>query len=389
MGNILILGIVSSLIDLSTEMVYPIIPLYLTSILGAMPAIVGIIEGIAESLASLLKIASGYITDKRKNRKQFAFIGYLGSLIYKGALLLAATWPGILVARVIDRIGKGLRTAPRDALIAQSSEENKLGGSFGFHKMFDMLGSAIGILIAYFLVSGSAVNYRKVFIISIIPAVLGVCAITFVKEQKTEKKSAARLNFKFSALDKRLKGFLLIAFVFSLGNSSNAFLLLRAQNMGYDAKTVILLYFLFNIVASMLSYPLGQLSDKIGRRKLLVTGYAFYGIVYIGFAVLTSKAGMIALFATYGAYTALTSGAERALIAEISPPHLKGTMLGMHAALVGIALLPASMIAGFLWDAVGAAAPFWFGGALAFIAAVSVSILLGSGEKKRPMACDN
>ncbi|MHB1314999.1 MAG: MFS transporter [Christensenellales bacterium] len=384
LGNILVLGIVSFFIDLSTEMVYPIVPLYLTSVLGATPAIVGLIEGIAESLASFLKIGSGYITDKNNNRKKFTFFGYCGSIVYKGALLLASTWPGILAARVIDRIGKGLRTAPRDALIAQSAGENKLGGSFGFHKMLDMLGSACGIMIAYLLISGSAVNYKQIFWLSLIPAVLGVCAIYFVKERKTGKPAAQKFSFRFSALDNRLKGFLLIIFVFSLGNSSNAFLLLRAKNAGFDDKSVILLYFLFNIAASLFSYPLGRLSDKIGRRWILVAGYAIYGAVYVGFAVLSSQTGMIALFAAYGVYTALTSGAERALISEISPSHLRGTMLGLHAALVGIALLPASIIAGLLWDVIGASAPFWFGGGLALIASIAVSIIL---RKKPAAAC--
>ncbi len=381
-GNIIFLGIVSMLIDLSTEMVYPIIPIYLTSVLGASPAIVGIIEGIAESLASLLKIISGYITDKYKNKKIFTFIGYSGAIFYKAALIFASTWPGILFARVIDRIGKGIRTAPRDALIAESAAQNKLGGSFGLHKMMDMLGSALGILAAYFLMSGSSINYRRIFLLSIIPAVLGVCAISFVKEQKRETKAGRKLVFDFAILDSKLKGFLLVAFLFTLGNSSNAFLLLRARSAGYDARTVVLLYFLYNMVASLLAYPMGRLSDKIGRRVLLVTGYVFYGIVYIGFALISSKVGIIVLFALYGVYSALTSGAERALVAEISPPDLKGTVLGMHATLVGIALLPASILAGFLWSVFGAAAPFWFGGSLALIAAAAISIILKNKDSK-------
>lgn len=176
----------------------------------------------------------------------------------------------------------------------------------------------------------------------------------------------------------------MIVFLFTLGNSSNAFLLLKAQNNGFDAKVVILLYFLFNMVASLLAYPSGKLSDKIGRRALLVTGYLLYGAVYIGFAVNSSKMGMIALFAFYGVYTALTSGAERALITEISPPQLKGTMLGMHATIVGIALLPASVLAGFLWNTFGEAAPFWFGGGLGLVAAIAIAVVLSNGSHLKP-----
>lgn len=381
LNNIIFLGIVSLLIDLSTEMVYPIIPLYLTSVLGATPAIVGIIEGAAESLASLLKVFSGYLSDKYKNKKLLTFIGYSGAIVYKAALLFAASWPGILLARIVDRIGKGIRTAPRDALIAESAGDQKLGGSFGLHKMLDMLGSALGILAAYLLISGSSISYTRIFLISMIPAVLGVGVILLVKEHKRDAAPVKKLDFNLKTLDGRLKAFLVIVFLFTLGNSSNAFLLLRAQNTGYDAKAVILLYFLFNMVASLLAYPLGKMSDKIGRRALLVSGYLFYGFVYIGFAVLSSKVGMIILFALYGVYTALISGAERALIAEISPPRLKGTMLGMHATLVGVALLPASMLAGFLWDAFSAAAPFWFGGSLGLIAAIAVAVVLNTGSQ--------
>ncbi len=376
MNNIIFLGIVSMFIDMSSEMVYPIIPLYLTTVIGATPVIVGIIEGIAESLASFLKIGSGYIADKYRNKKTLTFIGYSGAVVYKLILLLAASWPAILFARIIDRTGKGIRTAPRDALIAESAADKKLGSAFGLHKMFDMLGSALGILIAYFLISGAVIDYKRIFLISIIPGILGICAIMPVKEKASDVKLAKKLDFNFRTLDSRLRAFLVIIFFFTLGNSSNAFLLLRAQNTGWDAKSVILLYFLFNITASVLAFPLGKLSDRIGRRSLLTAGYAFYGIVYIGFAVIGSRMGMIPLFALYGLYTALTSGAERALIAEIAPANLKGTMLGLYATITGISLLPASVIAGLLWNAFGAAAPFWFGGTLGLCASAAIAIVL-------------
>lgn len=250
--------------------------------------------------------------------------------------------------------------------------------------MLDMLGSALGILAAYFLISNSSIGYKRIFLISLIPAVFGVGAISLVKEVKRDAAPVKKLDFNFKILDNRLKAFLVIVFLFTLGNSSNAFLLLRAQNTGYNTKTVILLYFLFNMVASLLAYPLGKLSDKIGRRALLVTGYLFYGAVYIGFAVISSKMGMVALFAMYGVYTALTSGAERALITEISPPQLKGTMLGMHATIVGVGLLPASALAGLLWNTFGAAAPFWFGGSLGLIAAIAVAVVLSAGSNLKP-----
>ncbi|HAZ21794.1 MAG TPA: MFS transporter [Firmicutes bacterium] len=382
MSNIILLGIVSFMTDLSSEMVYPIIPLYLTAVFGATPAIVGLIEGIAESLASLLKVFSGYWADRYKNKKRLTLIGYSASFFYKVALLLAASWPGVLAARIVDRVGKGIRTAPRDVLIAESANAKKLGGSFGLHKMLDMLGSALGILASYFLLrisaggSANIVGYRRIFLISTVPAVLGVLALLLVKERKSKSAPTRKLSLNFRTLDGRLKAFLIIVFLFTLGNSSNAFLLLRASSVGFDAQSVILMYFLFNIVASLLAYPLGRLSDRIGRRALLVGGYLIYGLVYIGFAYVTTRAGMIALFAAYGIYTAMTAGTERALITEIAPANLRGTMLGLHGTLVGIGLLPASLIAGFLWNTFGAAAPFRFGGILGLAAAVAVAFVL-------------
>lgn len=375
-SNIVLLGLVSMFVDMSSEMVYPLIPIYLTSVLGATPAILGVIEGIAESLASLLKVFSGYIADKYRNKKQLTIWGYSAAIAYKAILLLAASWSGVLVARVVDRIGKGIRTAPRDALIAESCQNTNLGGSFGLHKMLDMLGSALGILIAYFLVVSSFFSFKAVFIVSIIPAVLGVLILLMVREKRDGSSGHTQIVFNFRELDWRFKAFLIIAFTFTLGNSSNAFLLLKAQSAGYNAQTVILLYFAYNLVASILAWPSGRLSDKIGRRALLVSGYTLFGLVYIGFALFTSQAAMLALFVVYGAYTAFTSGAERALITELAPPNLKGTLLGMHATLVGIALLPASVFAGILWNAFGAAAPFWFGGCLGLLAALAISIVL-------------
>lgn len=382
MRNIWLLGLVSFFCDVSTEMVYPLIPLYLVSSFGATPALVGIIEGIAESLASLLKVFSGYASDKFKRKKPIAFAGYSTAIIYKLALILSTSWVGILTARVIDRIGKGVRTAPRDVLVAENAQAGKLGNAFGLHKALDMAGSALGILLAFFLLKGSKgeFNYKFVFIISIIPSIIGLCILSMVKENKVKRpvKKKENLIAGFKQLDTRLKLFLLVAFVFTLGNSSNTFLLLRAQNVGFDATNVILLYFIYNLVSSIFALPLGKLSDKIGRKKLLVAGYISFSIVYLGFALATNKITIILVFILYGIYTALTAGVERAFIAEVSPKEYKGTMLGLHSTLVGIALLPASIIAGVLWDKVSPATPFIVGSALALIAAVSLSIIMRS-----------
>lgn len=380
MSNVIFLGLVSFFADISAEMVYPIIPLYLTSVFGATPAMVGVIEGIAESLASLLKVFSGYITDKYKKKKPIAFIGYATGIIYKVALVFAYSWVGILGARVIDRIGKGIRTAPRDVMVSESSQSGHSGTAFGIHKALDMAGSALGILIAYLLLKNSNGNYdyKQIFIISMIPAAFSLFMFFKIKEKKEERTLKEREPFwkNVKKLDSQLKLYLFVAFLFTLGNSSNAFLLLRAKSVGFDDTSVILLYFIYNITASILAIPAGKRSDKVGRKRLLVAGYIVFALVYLGFAFVFNKTFMIALFVLFGVYTALTSGVERAFISEISPKELKGTMLGLHSTVVGIALLPASAIAGLLWNSFGAKVPFIFGSCISLLAAFILNVFM-------------
>lgn len=386
MRNVFFLGLVSFFADLSTEMVYPLIPLYLVSTFGATPAIVGIIEGIAESLSSLLKVFSGYLSDRFRNKKLLAFSGYATGIIYKAALLLAGSWAGILGARVIDRIGKGIRTAPRDVLVSESAAPQQLGKSFGLHKALDMAGASVGILITYFLFSGSSgsFDYHKIFILSIIPAILGLFMFFFVTEKKETRQVARREPFwrDIKKIDGQLKLYLLVAGLFTLGNSSNAFLLLKARAIGFSDANVILLYFLFNITASLLSLPCGGLSDKVGRKKLLVAGYLMFALCYMGFALAERQVQLIAIFALYGTYTAMIAGVERALVAEIAPQQLKGTMLGLHSTITGIALLPASVIAGLLWSSFGVMVPFLYGAGLALLAASILCVFMKEKPKQ-------
>ena len=380
-SNIVMIGLVSLFIDMSTEMVYPLIPIFLTVTLGATPAIVGVIEGIAESTAALLKVFSGYIGDVYQNKKKLTFIGYSASVLYKILLLISTSWVGVLVARIIDRTGKGIRTAPRDALVAQSSNKNKLGRSFGLHKMLDMAGSAMGAALALvFTLIGT--SYQSAFIYAIIPAVIGIMIIPAIRENKTVQTSVEKLNLKGLRLSGQLKQYLAVIFIFCLGNSSNAFLLLKAKDSGFTLTQVMMLYLVFNISASLLAFPAGRLSDRIGRSKVLVPGYLVYGLVYLGFALMTSKVSIALLFVAYGAFTALTSGAERAFIAEASPADFKGTVLGLYGMLQGIALLLSSIIAGILWDTVSPSAPFLFGGIIGLVSAVAIAIILGERKLK-------
>ncbi|WP_276886031.1 MFS transporter [Allobaculum stercoricanis] len=384
--NIILLGLISCFADISSEMVYPLIPLYLTAVFGATPVLVGLIEGIAESIASLLKVFSGYISDRFQHKKAIAFSGYATGLLYKIALIFATSWNGILSARVIDRFGKGIRTAPRDVMVSESADQNNMGKSFGIHKMLDMAGSAIGILLSFILlkkIGSNPESYKTIFAISMIPIVIALLLFFFVHEKKEKREPMQREYFwkNISQLDHRLKLYLIITFLFTLGNSSNSFLLLRAYDIGFDSSTTILLYFVYNLTASLLAIPCGKLSDKIGRKHLLVGGYLTFSLVYFGFAFCTSKPLMILIFVVYGIYTAMTAGAERAFIAEIAPIKLKGTMLGLHSTLVGIALLPASVIAGFLWDKIDVFAPFMFGGILSLIAALLLATKMRSSNQ--------
>jgi len=379
--NLFFLGMVSFFIDLSTHMVYPLIPLYLVYAFGAGTALIGVIEGVSESAASLLKVFSGYTTDRFKKKKALAFIGYVPATIYKILLLTATSWVGIFVAKTVDRLGKGIRTSPRDVLISESVDKKSMGKSFGLHKALDMLGVAAGILIAFFVLlymGDDPASFRFIFAIAIVPSVLGLVMFFFIKEKKEARDEKVKEPFwqGIKKIDGQLKLYLLVVFLFTLGNSSNVFILLRAQSIGFTASSVILLYFLYSMVAAMLSMPMGKLSDRIGRKRLLVPGYLVFAACYLGFAFVAQQWMLIAVFVAYGVYTAMISGVERAYVSEIAPAELKGTMLGLHATVVGVALLPASVIAGVLWDAFGAAMPFLFGAGMAALAAVVLVVFM-------------
>ena len=381
MSNIIILGITSLLTDISSEMVYPLIAVYLTT-LGATPAIIGMIEGIAESTASLLKVFSGHFSDKMNKRKPFTIFGYGFSAVGKLFLYIATSWVGVLFSRVLDRFGKGIRTAPRDALIAESSTPGKKGKAFGLHRAMDTIGASAGVLLAWYFMTVWKDGYRVVFLYSIIPAVLGVLILFFVKEKISVKapdngEKKVKISLKgFKQLNKKLQYFLIISLLFTLGNSSNQFLFLRSKGLGFSASAIILLYFVYNLVYAAVSYPAGIISDAFGRKKLLVVGYMFYGIVYFGFALAKAPVSIWVLFGLYGLYTGLTEGVEKAFISDIAPTEQKATMIGLHATIVGIGLFPASFAAGMLWSHISPAAPFIMGGITGILSSILLMILI-------------
>jgi MFS family permease len=379
MRNIIILGLTSLLTDISSEMVYPLVPLFLVS-LGSGPAILGLVEGIAESTASLLKVFSGYWSDRLGRRKLLAIVGYAGSTVGKGLLVLATNWTIVLTGRVADRMGKGIRTAPRDALIADSAEEGKRGKAFGLHRAMDTAGAVGGVAIAILILNISGADIRRVIVWSLVPALVGVALLFLVREVRLDTTSrTTSTSFQLSAIPSPLRRFLFVSLIFSLGNSSNTFLLLRASNEQVPVVGVLFLYLAYNIAYSIFSYPAGKLSDRLGRKSILVAGYTTYAAVYLGMAVLppnSSYLSFLLLFCLYGLYSGLTDGVEKAFVVDLVGTPMRATAIGLHATIVGAGLLPASLIAGQLWSLLGPAAPFAFGGGMAFFSAFLLMILL-------------
>lgn len=382
--TVITLGIVSLLTDISSESIYPLIPLYLTNVLHAQAINVGIIEGIAESTASILRIFSGWLSDVLGHRKWVATAGYVLSSLSKPLLAVTGSWEQVFGVRFADRLGKGIRSAPRDALIADVTPPEKRGLAFGLHRTLDTIGAVTGPLIAFFLLRSMAAShmtagmeFRRLFLLSAIPAVLGaLILIFFVRERRVQRaRHEAPPSLSFRQFDKPFKKFLLVATLFSIGNSSDAFLILRAQNVGISVQMVLLIYVLFNGVEALLVAAAGHVSDRIGRRNVIMAGYLVFAAVYTGFGFARSPLAVWALFGCYGIYSALTQGVQRAFAADLVCEKTRGTGLGAYHMLTGLALLPASVVAGYLWDAVGPSAPFYYGAVTALISAVLLAVL--------------
>lgn len=374
--NVICLGFVSFFNDVASEMIYPIIPIFLTSVLGAPVAIVGLIEGIAESTASILKVVSGWLSDKWQSRKPFTIVGYLISAVSKILLGLAFAWPIVLLARFIDRFGKGVRTSSRDALICESSDISDRGRAFGFHRGLDTLGAVIGPILALIAIRFLDNNLRLIFFLSFIPAFIGILLLVFfVSEKKKAASSCAPFRFDWSGLDPSFKIFLAISFIFALGNSSDAFLILRAQNLGLSLTLVVLAYTLFNLAYSVFSLPAGIIADKIGPRKVLFTGFLFFAAVYLFFGLAPSSFFLWFLFPAYGIYMALTEGVGKAYISSLVPDEKTATAFGIYQTSVGLCTFLASFFAGLLWTYAGVRAPFIFGSVTAVVSALLFAVL--------------
>jgi len=373
--NILFTGLTSFLTDTSVKMVYSVMPMFLLSI-GASKTSLSLIEGIAESTASLIKSLSGFWSDKIGKNKPFMLIGYGISAIMIPLYTFVVSPIQVLYLRFIERVGKGIRTAPRDSLIAGSVTNGETGRSFGLQKAMDNSGAILGPLIAFALLIFFPNNFHIIFLLAGIPAILSIFVIIFgIKEAKKSKESLFK-KFHFNDFPKRYYLFLGIIFIFTLGNSTDALLMVKANEVGVKVAFIPLVYLVTSIVSVLLAIPIGSLSDKVGKEKILIIGFLIYAIVYYGFGVTTSIGAIVALFALYGLYSAATDGIQKAFISDLIDNNKQGTGLGIYNALLGITLLPASIIAGVLYDKVNSRIPFYFGAATALISVILMLFFL-------------
>lgn len=412
--NVFFAGVVSFFMDVSSEMVYSLVPLFLSSVLGVSGSVIGLIEGIAETTASMLKLVSGWLSDRIGRRKELMALGYGISALSRIGLALSQTWGQVLGVRFTDRFGKGIRTAPRDAIVAESSPARTLGRSFGFHRAMDQSGAVLGPAIAAFILLADPGGFRTVFWLSLIPGMIAVLVIVFfIKDPKRpSRRTSAQVpapqpggggeGFQVAAAGVtagpaaerlgwwrrvgRLRGplltYILITGVFSLGNSSDVFLILRARDLGVALALVPILYVAFNVVYSSLSIPAGLLADRVGRRRVAIVGFLVFAGVYTGMALAEEAVHAWALFLLYGVYMGISDGNGRALLAELAPADRKGTAFGFYHSVVGMAALPASAAAGLLWDRVSHAAPFWLGAGGALLAALLLLLLVPEPQRQ-------
>ncbi len=389
--NVFFLGIVSLLTDVSSEMIFTLVPLFLRNVLRAPFTAIGLIGGLCESIDAIFRIFSGWLSDRVGRRKPLAVWGYSISTIAKPFMYLAASWGSVLTIRFSDRVGKGIRTSPRDALVADSVSAGERGKGFGLHRAMDTSGAVLGLAVAaiiIYLVQGgelglSLKTYRWLVLVGVVPAVLAVLVLLFFVHERGRKVSPGSRSYRGLSLNKltagfdtRFKIFLVIMAVFTLGNSSDFFVILRAQSLGSSVMHVVLMLVLFNVTYAATSLPAGMLSDRLGRRRVITMGWFIYALVYLGFALASSQWQVWLLFASYGIYYGVVEGVARAFVADLVPEEKRGTAYGLYHGVVGLTLLPASLIAGWLWQAFSPAAPFYFGAGLAFVAMLGIMALI-------------
>jgi MFS family permease len=388
--NVWAVGLTSFFMDVSSEMVLNILSLFLANVLGVQTSIIGLIDGIAEATASILKLFSGWLSDRIGGRKWLAVAGYGLSALSKPFFYFANSWGLVFGVRWADRVGKGIRTAPRDALVADSVTKETRGLAFGFHRAMDTAGAMVGLIIAAVVVWLAQKNaldltkstFQTVVLISLLPAFLAVLSLAIGAQDVAVKGQRAAPKFSLRNMGRPFIAFLVVVGLFTLGNSSDSFLVLRAQNLGVSVTGILVMLAMFNLIYALVSTPAGSLSDRIGRRRLIVGGWLVYAVIYLGFAFASAAWHVWVLYIVYGLYYGLAYGTANAMVADLVPENLRGTAYGTYNAMIGLLAFPASLIAGVLWQGAGSwsgfgpSAPFLFGGTLALIAALLMAFWL-------------
>jgi MFS family permease len=381
--NSFLLACASLFADISTEMLYPVLPLFLTQTLKASGSIVGLIDGLAQATQNIVQGFSGALSDRLQKRKSIALVGYFLAALGKPLMGLATAWQGVFGGRLLDRLGTGVRSAPRDALIASSVEEQDRGRAFGLEGVGDNAGACIGPLLAIVLLYWLGIGIRTIFYVAIIPGLLAFLMVLLVSERPAAVAAKSKIDFGLRRFPAGYWKYLAVSALFALGNASNAFVILRTQDLGASLETTILIYAGFNLVAALVSYPAGSLSDAWGRKNVLLASFVIFLIAYLGFAVTQRIALIAVLFIFYGLYQGIFRSAGKAFASDFVPDHLRASGVGWYSATVGLVQLVASIAAGLLWDHVGHAAVFYYGAAFAVLGSVGLLLLDFEGAGSR------
>ena len=380
--NTFLLAFASLFADISTEMLYPVLPVFLTQTLQANGSIVGLVDGFAQAIQNIVQGFSGALSDKLQKRKPVALVGYFLAAIAKPLMGLSQSWQGVFAARSLDRFGAGTRSPPRDALVAASADEANRGKAFGLEGFGDNAGAFLGPLLAVFLLYSLHLDMRNIFYWAIIPGLLAFCMVLLVEERPVAATAKAKIDVNIRQFPAEYWRYLLATALFGIGNSSNAFLILRTQDIDGSLKTTILIYAAFNLVAALISYPAGSLSDKWGRKHVLLASLLIFTAAYLGFALTQNIAVIAALFVVYGLYQGIFRAVGKALAADLVPAHLRASGIGWYSTTVGLLQLVASIVAGLLWDRVGHPSVFLFGAAFGVVGWLGLLVLIPKRQEK-------
>jgi MFS family permease len=373
--NTFLLAFASLFADISTEMLYPVLPIFLTQTLNSSGSVVGLVEGVAQATQNIVQGFSGSLSDKLQKRKPIALAGYLMAAIAKPLIGLSTSWQGVLGARVLDRFGAGSRSAPRDALIASSVDEESRGGAFGLEGIGDNAGAFLGPLLAVFLLFSLQIDIRYIFYLAVVPGLLAVLMVLLVKERPTAVPAKTKIDISLRQFPRRYWQYLLVTALFGIGNSSNSFLILQTTDIGGSLEATILIYAAFNLVAAVISYPAGSLSDRWGRKIVLLLSFVIFLVTYLGFALIQNVVVVAVLFIFYGFYQGMFRAVGKAFAADFVPEHLRASGIGWYNTTVGVAGLVASIVAGLLWDHISHSAVFLYGAVFAAAGCIALLIL--------------